>query len=513
MNPKKKHKIVTLGKYIALAAVLGKFLSIPANILIAKFLGPKSFGVLAIVDTLMIYFSYTNLGILMNLERQIPIEKSSLSYKEMQVTYATAFSNYFATTLFSVFLLILFYCFGITFKTDGSLSLFLIIGLILITRNLNNYVSSFIKAEGEFDIFGKNTFLLSILKPFITLLLAFQFGLYGVLIALVIINLCSVMYIFYLSQTVKFFSIRWNKTKTYELFGTGIKLFIGNKLESFLFTIGILLISNFGSIEEVGVYSFALMLISIRQFPFSKAISIVVSREMNLTAGEKGENNFKEFYHFFQKNMAIYLLFVTLIMGIVLLTFTTVIEIHLPKYLKSIPLMQVFFGLVVIHSARVYSDYFFNATNQMFIKINHTFVAILISLSLGFLALYLNLGAFGIALAMITSIIVTGLPQIYIAIHQVSQNRKSAKFLLFKLLGIAIFLQLTIFIFGDNTLWYNFIFAEQNLITIILKLSSSILGYCISCFALFELFFPKFKISISVLEFVKGMIIKKQKDD
>ena len=79
MNPKKKHKIVTLGKYVALAAVLGKFLSIPANILIAKFLGPKSFGVLAIVDTLMIYFSYTNLGILMNLERQIPIEKSSLS--------------------------------------------------------------------------------------------------------------------------------------------------------------------------------------------------------------------------------------------------------------------------------------------------------------------------------------------------------------------------------------------------------------------------------------------------
>ena len=170
MNPKKKYKIVTLGKYITLAVVLGKFLSIPANILIAKLLGPKSFGVLAIVDTLMIYFSYTNLGILMNLERQIPIEKSSLSDKEMQVTYATAFSNYFAITLFSVLLLVLFYYFDITFKTDGSLSLFLIIGLILITRNLNNYVSTFTKAEGEFDIFGKNTFLLSIIKPFITTL-------------------------------------------------------------------------------------------------------------------------------------------------------------------------------------------------------------------------------------------------------------------------------------------------------------------------------------------------------
>ena len=45
--------------------------------------------------------------------------------------------------------------------------------------------------------------------------------------------------------------------KTQKLFGTGIRLFIGNKLESFLFTTGVLIISNFGTIEEVGIYSFA----------------------------------------------------------------------------------------------------------------------------------------------------------------------------------------------------------------------------------------------------------------
>ena len=93
MNLEKQKKIVELAKYIALSAVIGKFLSIPANIFIAKFLGPKSFGVLAIIDTIMIYFSYTNLGILMNLERQVPIEKASLSDKEIKITYSTAFSN------------------------------------------------------------------------------------------------------------------------------------------------------------------------------------------------------------------------------------------------------------------------------------------------------------------------------------------------------------------------------------------------------------------------------------
>tara|TARA_B110000902_G_scaffold249807_1_gene308362 strand:+ start:57 stop:1595 length:1539 start_codon:yes stop_codon:yes gene_type:complete len=511
MNLEKQKKIVELAKYIALSAVIGKFLSIPANIFIAKFLGPKSFGVLAIIDTIMIYFSYTNLGILMNLERQVPIEKASLSDKEIKITYSTAFSNYCFTTLFSVILIFLAYLLGITFKTDGSITIFLIIGFILLTRNLNNFVSSFIKAEGEFDVFGKNSFLLSILKPILTLLLAYEFGLYGMLTALVLLNLISALYIFYLSPTVRVFSIRWNKKKTQELFGTGIKLFLGNKLESFLFTIGILLISNFGSIEEVGVYSFALMLISIRQFPFSKAISIVVSREMNLVTGEKGEKNFKEFNHFFQKNIAVYLLFVSLVMGVVLLTFILVTEFYLPKYLKAIPLMQVFFSLVVIHSARIYSDYFFNATNQMEVKIKHTLAAILLSLSLGTLALYFDYGALGIAMSMVISVILTGLPQIYRAILQVSDSKKFSRILLFKLITLSILIELLILFFSSES-WMDFLTLEENPVIVVIKFLLSILGYILSCFCLFELFFSKFKISNYSFVFIKNVFIKNKTD-
>ena len=512
MNIKRQKQIVALGKYIALAAVVGKLFSIPINIFVAKLLGPESYGVLSIVDTLMIYFSYTNLGILMNLERQIPIEKSSLSEKEIQDTYRTAFSNYSFTTLFSLLILIISFLLGVTFKTDGSFSIFLFIVFILITRNLNSFVSSFVKAEGEFDVYGKNSFLISIPKPLITLFFAYQFGLYGVLFALILINLSSVFYIFHLSSSVKLFSIRWNKEKTHELLGTGLKLFFGNKLESFLFTIGILLISNFGSIEDVGVYSFALTLISIRKFPFSKAISIVVSREMNVTAGEKGEKNFKEFYHFFQKNMAIYLLFVLLVLGTVLLTFTTVIEVYLPKYLKAIPLMFVFFGLVVIHSARLYSDYFFNATNQMFVKIKYTLLAIALSFSLGFFALHIGWGAFGIAISMISSIIITGLPQIYKAIFQVSGSKQLSLQLLFKLIGISLSTQVLIFYLSNLNL-FDSILNDQFVLAKSLNLLASVFGYIVSCFILFELFFLKFKISSTTLEYVKNIFFKIKGDD
>ena len=507
MNLEKHKKVVSLGKYIALAAIVGKFLSIPANIFIAKFLGPKSFGVLAIIDTLMIYFSYTNLGILMNLERQVPIEKESLSGKEIQVTYSTTFSNYFFTTLFSVFLIYIAYSFGINFKTDGSLTIFLLVGFILVSRNLNSYVSSFIKAEGEFDVFGKNAFLLSILKPILTILFAYQFGLYGMFVALVLLNLTSTFYIFKLSPTVRFFSIRWNKKKTKELFGTGIKLFVGNKLESFLFTVGLLLLSNFQSIEEVGLYSFALMLLSVRQFPFSKAISIVVSREMNSTAGAKGEKTFKEFNHFFQKNLAVYLLFVTLVMGVVLLIFITIIELQLPKYLNSIPLMHVFFGLVIVHSARIYSDYFFNATNQMMIKIKHTLAAIILMFSLGSLALYYNYGVFGIAMSMVVSIILTGLPQIFKAIFQVSESKNFSWIILFKLISITIIIQLVILFFSKGFL-QDFLFKDQSILFVVINLLISLTGYVISCFVVFELFFSKFKISKSFMRFIKFMIYK-----
>ena len=39
--------------------------------------------------------SYTNLGMLMNLERQVPIEKAKSLKNEIEITYDTSFSNYF----------------------------------------------------------------------------------------------------------------------------------------------------------------------------------------------------------------------------------------------------------------------------------------------------------------------------------------------------------------------------------------------------------------------------------
>ena len=102
-----------LGQYITASAVLGKFISIPTNIFIAKILGPESYGVLAIIDTIMIYMSYTNLGMLMNLERQVPIEKAK-SFLKSKLKLPTVlpsqiiFYNYFFGCInINLFLLVL----------------------------------------------------------------------------------------------------------------------------------------------------------------------------------------------------------------------------------------------------------------------------------------------------------------------------------------------------------------------------------------------------------------------
>ena len=512
MDLKQRRKIISLGKYITASAVLGKFISIPTNIFIAKILGPESYGVLAIIDTIMIYMSYTNLGMLMNLERQVPIEKAKSLKNEIEITYSTSFSNYFFTTIFSVALILTSFLFGFTFKTDGSIGILIIISFTLLSRNLNSAVSTYIKAEGEFDVFGKNTFLLTFLRPTLTLFFAYFYGLYGLLFAMILLNVISSIYIYNLSPSIRFFQIKWNKKKTQKLFGTGIRLFIGNKLESFLFTTGVLIISNFGTIEEVGIYSFAYMLISVRQFPFSKAISIVVNREMNLKAGEKGEKNYKEFYSFFQKNLAIYLLLVVLVMGTILLVFNVIVESFLLKYINSIPLMYIFFGLTVIHSSRIYSDYYFNATNQMVVKIKHTSIAIIISLILGTLSMKLNWGGIGVATSITLSIVITALPQIYKAFVQVSSSKQESYFILSKLILITILLQVLVF-FLSHFYLENYIELNQTNISILLNSLLRIALYIFSCFLLFELFFQQFRIFNTTLNFAKSILFKNNESD
>ena len=91
LNPvnifKGKKETVKVGTIILVSAVLGKLISIPINIVVASVLGPSDFGVLAIINTIIQYMSYSSLGMLMNLNREVPISYGRNDLEDVRLTH------------------------------------------------------------------------------------------------------------------------------------------------------------------------------------------------------------------------------------------------------------------------------------------------------------------------------------------------------------------------------------------------------------------------------------------
>ena len=80
----KKSYTLEAVSFSLVANMFGKFVSIPAGIYIASQLGPSGFGLVAIVNLLLQYIGYLNLGMLGNLTREVPIAYGKKDIKEVE---------------------------------------------------------------------------------------------------------------------------------------------------------------------------------------------------------------------------------------------------------------------------------------------------------------------------------------------------------------------------------------------------------------------------------------------
>lgn len=70
-----------------MSAVLGKLISIPGNMLVDSVLELSDFGLLATVNTIIQYMSYSSLGMLVNLNREVPISYGRNDFEDVRLTY------------------------------------------------------------------------------------------------------------------------------------------------------------------------------------------------------------------------------------------------------------------------------------------------------------------------------------------------------------------------------------------------------------------------------------------
>ena len=334
------------------AFVLTQFVSVVGALLIRYFLGPLQTGVWSLVQVVLSYTDYANLGANYAIPIEIPFKKAQGKLEEVEKIKNVMFSFSFLTSvLFSFGLL------SYAFICRNSIPRELFYGLLIATslvilQQLNNMLISFLRAYKNFKLAGKQMVLSSIVNFILIATLSSIFKLYGFMWAMVLSFVFNITYIFHHED----FRFRWtmNVRMLMGLIRYGFPLmiltFVGTVM---LTTIDRIMIAKFLGLEALGLYSIAVMTVGfICSVPNS--IGVVLLPSVSEKYAEK--ESIRDLRDYIQKSNRVFSVLMPVLIGFGWFVVPFIVNLLLPKFiggieaLKYLALSTFFVGLTQTYS-------------------------------------------------------------------------------------------------------------------------------------------------------------------
>lgn len=489
-----KKDTIKLTGIMSFSGIIGKILSFPSAIVIAKFLGPSLLGILAIIKLIQQYAGYTHLGLLQSLPRDVPIAYGKGDEEEAKTIKNVVFTGLFFSCLVSVIVLWILYGFGINFKGTIDFQILLLLSFLLIVNRANSYLRSYTKAEGKFMIIGRLDLILKLFTPALTIPAVIFLKIKGILLAMLLLEVVSVWY--YLLRLKKpEFHFFLSFKKTFTLLKTGFMIFINSISDGIFWSVGLMIIAALMTTESVGFYNIALGAMLIVE-PFSQAINMTVYRKIMVDGGKYGTDSPEHFKKYTQGLLVIYIMFTSLILGLFILLYTVVIRTILFEYTESLSIMIILAFGYMVYTSRIFMSFYLNVTNQLFKRLVIIASGLAINTLLSYLSIKLGYGIQGVAAACSLSFLFISFLIVGISFKQIYGNFKYVLPFLSKICLISAVLTGLIFLFNRWVLFdyiqLSTLFSQLLLGTVDLAVKGLI--FSISCFGLYFLFFKRYRL-------------------
>jgi len=443
-----KQETIKVAMFAFIANVLGKGVSMPVGIAIAAILGPGDFGLLAIVNLIVQYLSYLNLGFLSNITREVPIAYGRGDTDEVDDIYSTVFTNFTLTTLLGIGVLWVLYLFG--FDYDGELLFkhILLITIIKTTSYVDAYFHTYVKGEGKFIIFGQYELVTKIFIPMMNLVFVYFFQLTGMLISLAMSHVLGAAFAWYRLGR-PFIRFKINIPMTITLMRTGILMYLNKIIDGVFISIGLIMAGQFLTKVDVGLLSFAMVIASSSKVPFADIFTMTVRRQMGLEGGKHGIQNYKIFSRFFGTNLVIYTLLMSTVIGFFVIFYTIAVDIFLEKFHATIPIFMILYFAINFYSIRTFLYAYLNVTRQMNKRSLILLVGTFINLLLCYLGIQMGYGIIGITVAVSLAFMVVSLNAIWVTFSQVFDKAAIKLFFILKMFLISGVLTGLIYLYSD----------------------------------------------------------------
>ena len=465
MKNSKKNELFHFTSLMGISGVFSKLLSIPHSIIFAKFLMPSGYGVLQLIKVMISYFAYTQMGILQAMSRNVPRAYANNEIDKAKRIKDLSFTWLFGITIIT--LIILWIVFLFNDKLQGQLTSMemILLTITLIFSRINAFIKPLLKAEGKFIIIGKALLYKSILAPIVGMGLVYYMNLPGAIIALAFDQFLQTMasLYFYRDYSPSFY---FNRSLFVAQISKGFLIYLNRFSETIISSLTILLIGIYYSSSDVGVFSFGIVsLIAVQKY--SVPIRIYIYRDIMKMKGSEDKNNV-----YYQKLFKLPHLFNLLLNTVLLVLFATVyftiINLFLPKYIESIPVIYVsVFGLI-IYNARVFFGQFLDATDQLVRRTIFIFIGAGIGVLMSFLFLINKMPLFYIAISCGTGFCIISILMIAFVYYQVSKSLYKTVSMLFNIIIIAIINTIFIYLYSEISLLP--IQKEMNFANVLLSL-------------------------------------------
>jgi len=502
--------------YVLSADIIGKMANFLVGIVSAKILGPTNFGIIIIINTVIRYINYTNLGLMNSMSREIPIAYGMGNKDLVKEIVSTTANSYILITLASS-IIIFFIVVGDYFPLDGIEGYTAYFAYaILITNNADTYYYNYLKAEGQFIAIGKLQFIKRLFTPFVNLAMIYVFGLQGALIVISLSHLIIPAYVI-INKMHSSIKLAIDHKLLKSILSTGIPMHANKIISGIVGSIAVIILAKFSTSEAVGIFAFTTSIFISAKVPMASAFSITLTRNVMLQTGKNSDFSPELFTKYYKKPLIMYSMLYTTVIGAMIIAYQLVINEYLTMYDRSMVLMMFLFIPMSAYSNSKILNGYINASKQMPKRI----AVLLIGICIYFIGAYIcrnqenSLVSITILSAVVYMFIayalkIPFLKQIYTRISEVYSV----------LLGIIIiYLLQMILIYGHYYLYYEYISNYEFLYLKITATAFYVLIYVMSTISLYIMIYKEHLIHKEIknaftwlIERVKTKISLKEND-
>lgn len=323
----RKAAILKDASAFAAATFLSQLINIASAILMRHFLGPLQVGVWAFVQLILTYSEYAGLGTAGAITLEIPFYQGKGDLKKVERLKNNAFYFSIFTSLIVSFC-VLVYALAMRGKISPELFWGLLItsGLVILQK-LNGLLTSLLRAIKQFSLASRQMVYSSLVNAVLVIALSYQFRLYGFMAAMALSLLFNVVYIFYAAKLSFPYSFDSQEVKGLVKYGLPIMFltFFGTLFE----TIDKIMISRFLGLEQLGLYSIALMTTTYL-YSLPNAVGIVMIPNIHEKFGQSG--NKQDLRDFLEKSDEIFSALMPFFIALAWFAVPLMVDTLLPKF-------------------------------------------------------------------------------------------------------------------------------------------------------------------------------------